>query len=83
MRSLEAIASDLLKAALEGPAYGGIVGGVTRIELARLAVEHITTCPRCGAEAFVNIDCFVCEVAGQLQDDKEPPLELPEWIHMF
>jgi hypothetical protein len=50
--------------------------GVTNAEIATLAAHHIQreigSCPACGAEPFVNIDCVTCEIADRLTRGELP-----------
>lgn len=79
MRSLEQIAADMLRTALASAPDEVMFDGVTALEVARVAIKHIMTCPRCGAEAWCDIDCFVCELADRLSKDELPE---PEWLQV-
>lgn len=60
MRTLEQIAIDVLCCVTSWDPGVRIFGNVTARELATLAIEHIMTCPKCGAEAWCDIDCTLC-----------------------
>ena len=66
-QSIEQIAGDVLKCALAHDPDACLVGNVTALEMARMAVATLTTCPACGAEAWCNLDCHVCEVCTLLE----------------
>lgn len=68
-RTTEEIAIELLKYAVSWDPPARVLGNVTAEELARLAAPLITSCPNCGAEAWVNIDCPLCLVVGALGGD--------------
>lgn len=44
----------------------------TLAEIARLASREVMTCPSCGAEAWVNIDCDMCLVCSSLANGEVP-----------
>lgn len=69
MRTRATIASDVLKCALSWDPEARPIGDVTARELAKLAAHEVTTCPRCGAEAWVNIDCAVCGAMSALEEE--------------
>ena len=68
-RSIEAIAVDVLKCAISWESGVCLVGNVTAREIAVLAAHQIDTCPKCGATAWVNIDCDLCGVVGAIVED--------------
>lgn len=83
-RSLEQIAADLLACATAHEPGARIVGNVMARELARivLAGDHIMSCPSCGAEAWVNIDCALCWICDEIirgistcEAEQPPPRE--------
>jgi hypothetical protein len=59
-RTTEEIAVELLKCAVGWEPTARLLGNVTAAELATVAAHHILTCPNCGAEAWVNLDCALC-----------------------
>ena len=61
------IAERLLKATLQNEAEGIAVGDVTNLELAYFASKQLISCPACGAEAWCDIDCRVCQVVSDIQ----------------
>jgi hypothetical protein len=67
VKGREQVAAALLQATIHVPPTQVLVGDVQAIELAALVVKHINTCPKCGAEAFVNIDCDLCAVGHELK----------------
>ena len=69
VRNLEQIAAELLRLACEREVTSAMVGDVTAMEVARLAVHAITSCPACGAEPGVNIDCRICAVCDAMAED--------------
>lgn len=65
-RRVEIVALEVLKCALSLEPEACILGNATAAEVAALAAEQITTCPKCGAEAWVNIDCDLCDLGSSL-----------------
>lgn len=59
-RGLEEIAADVLRCALSWDPNVRLIGNVSAYELMRLVASTITACPKCGASAWVNIDCDLC-----------------------
>jgi hypothetical protein len=72
MHSPEQIAREVLQAALSHEPDVRLIANVMACELAALAARQIATCTKCGAEAWVNIDCDLCLIAGQLTRGKVP-----------
>lgn len=72
MRDPESIAACVLKCALAREPDVRLVGNVQACEVAALAARAVMTCPSCGSEAWVNIDCDLCLVAGQLSRGETP-----------
>jgi hypothetical protein len=66
---LTRIAVDVLHCALSWEPGVRLIGDVTAAEVATLAAHTITQCPKCGAEAWVNIDCDLCMVCSELEKD--------------
>jgi len=65
-RGLEAIAHDVLHAVTQEPPTGGGMC-ITNAEAAILAINAMnSSCPACGAERWVNIDCGLCTIACEL-----------------
>lgn len=62
----EAIARDVLACALAWEPEVRIIGNVTAVEVALLAARQLMSCPKCGAEAWTNIDCDICRMCGDL-----------------
>lgn len=62
----EDIARDVLRCALAWQPEARIAGNVTACEVALLAARQLTSCPKCGAEAWVNIDCDICRLCADL-----------------
>ena len=71
MKTREQIAGELLECLLSHDAAVCIVGNVTVREIARLLLDMFTSCPACGAEPWVNIDCRVCDVMYQMDADEK------------
>lgn len=65
-RRTDAVAEDLLGCALTHEPGSRLIGNVTASEIVRLAAGFMTSCPACGAEAWVNIDCNVCLVVSAI-----------------
>jgi hypothetical protein len=61
MRTPEQIATQVIKSLFAEHPETVICGDVTSRELCSLLVEYLTSCPKCGAEPGVNIDCGWCE----------------------
>lgn len=72
MRSTETIAVDVLRCAISHEPDSRLIGNVTAAELVRLCAAEVMTCPKCGAEAWVNIDCDLCLVVSQLANGEIP-----------
>lgn len=70
MMDPEAIARELLKYALTWEPHVMLIGNVMASEVAALAARTLMTCPACGSEAWVNIDCATCHVVGLLLEGK-------------
>lgn len=66
-RTIEQIAVDVLKCATSHVTDVRLIGNVQAIELARLAERHITSCPSCGSEPWVNIDCHLCSAMSEVR----------------
>jgi hypothetical protein len=66
-RSIEQIAADVLRCVTSGDTEARLIGDIRATELARLAASHITSCPSCGAEPWVNIDCSLCVAMTALE----------------
>ena len=69
MRSLQVIAVDVLRCALSWDRRARLLGNVTAGGIVRLVIPHITRCPSCGAEAWVNIDCDTCLAVGEIEKE--------------
>jgi hypothetical protein len=67
VRTKEQIAGDILRCAMAHMSDSRLTGNVRADEIALLCVEHVMTCPNCGAEAWVSIDCALCETVTLLQ----------------
>lgn len=72
VRNRDAIAADVLECALGWEPDVRLIGNVQAAEVAYLAASMLTACPHCGSEAWVNIDCDVCLVVGQLIQGEIP-----------
>lgn len=70
-RSREAVAADVMLCGCSHEATSRLIGNVTALELVRLAAPLITSCPKCGAEPWTNIDCELCAVGHALRKDIE------------
>lgn len=69
----EAVAVELLRTAIKHDPDAILVGGVSAKDLARFAASIIGTCPKCGATAWVNIDCDLCGVCSSLGSPSSSP----------
>lgn len=74
----EAIAVDVLKCAVSHEPGVRLIGNVTAEQVACLAAHAIDTCPKCGATAWVNIDCDLCGVCMHLMHEKKEPAHADE-----
>ena len=72
MLAPEVAAVEILRCALGWEPEARILENVRACEVARLAANAIMTCPACGAEAWVNIDCETCLVVGKLVSGEIP-----------
>lgn len=72
MREPETIARMTLEAALTWDPDARLIGDVTAAEVAALAARAVMTCPACGSEAWVNIDCDMCLVCAALVAGEVP-----------
>ena len=72
LRYPQAVALDVLKCALSHEPGVRLIGNVTAAEVAALAAGVVTTCPKCGAEAWVNIDCSLCSTCALLISGDHP-----------
>lgn len=72
MRDPETIARMALEAALTWEPDARLIGDLTAAEVAALAARAAMTCPGCGAEAWVNIDCDMCLVCAALASGEMP-----------
>ena len=70
MRTREEIAVDVLECALSWEPGARLVGNVTAAELVALSAASVLTCPKCGSEAWVNIDCYLCSIVRTPGDSK-------------
>lgn len=64
--TIEANAVEMLKCAIGWDPDARLVGNVRAQDVARVAARVIDTCPKCGATAWVNIDCDLCCVCHAL-----------------
>lgn len=72
MRDPETIARETLKCALAWEPDARLIGNVRASEAAALAARAVMTCPSCGAEAWVNVDCDMCLVCAALVAGEVP-----------
>lgn len=68
MNDREKTAVALLKHVLEKPPTSLVVPDVSAIEVALLVAPLIHVCPACGAEAWCNIDCRLCNACSSFRD---------------
>ena len=68
-RGVEVIAGELLECAFAWDPEAMIVGNVRAKEIVFMLVASglFSTCPACGATAWVEIDCPVCNACGELE----------------
>lgn len=67
-RGIEQIAVDVIQCALGWEPDVRLIGNVKASEIALLASMVIDTCPKCGSTAWVNIDCDLCLLIGDLKE---------------
>jgi len=72
MRKAGDVAIDVLLCALAWEPNVCLIGNVMASEIAALAASTMTTCPKCGAEAWVNIDCDLCTICSALELGEMP-----------
>jgi hypothetical protein len=60
LRTAEQISVDLLHMAIETEVGQDVLLVIKSDELALVASRQILTCPKCGSEAWCNIDCDLC-----------------------
>lgn len=70
-RDIKQISVDVLQCAIGWDPQAKLIGNVSALELARLAIPNIDSCPKCGAIAWVSIDCDLCMMVGVIQDTEE------------
>jgi hypothetical protein len=68
-RSKESISTDLLRFVAKFGPDELVCGTASAREVAGLISENFSSCPRCGAEPWVNIDCPLCLFMGELERD--------------
>lgn len=68
--NIEAVAVETLKCAMTWAPDARLVGNVRASDIAALAAAAINTCPKCGATAWVNIDCPLCGICHALLHDE-------------
>lgn len=69
--SIEATALELLKCCLAHDPRSRVLGNIRAMDLTALAASIITSCPKCGAEPWVNIDCDLCDMCSSLLAEQE------------
>jgi hypothetical protein len=70
MQTKEKMALNILNKAINTPPEEcPIIDNISAKELICLVQEHILTCPKCGAEAWVNIDCDLCNVVAVVTEE--------------
>ena len=67
MKSREEIAATVLKCAVACMPEARLIGNVTAKELAFIVAPLITSCPKCGAEPWCDIDCDLCVAMSALE----------------
>lgn len=72
LRYPQAVALDVLQCALSHEPGVRLIGNVTAAEVAALAADVVTSCPKCGSEAWVNIDCSLCLTCSLLVSGESP-----------
>ena len=65
-RSREQVATELLRCAVAWEPGARVLGNVTAHELAAYVICDFTSCPLCGAEPWVDIDCELCRVCSDV-----------------
>lgn len=71
MRTVEQISVGLLKMATEVEKGQDVLLVIRADELALVARQNITTCPKCQATAWCNIDCDLCMAMVDLGNNAE------------
>lgn len=67
-RTIEEIAKDILYWLHDyEPGYSQFVS-VTTAEVAALAMQHVTICPRCDWEAWGNENCSLCRICREASE---------------
>ena len=72
MMNREAVAVNVLRFSLALEPNVRLLGDVMASEIAALAASAVDTCPKCGATAWVNIDCDLCLVVTALMRGEMP-----------
>lgn len=72
MPSRESTAVDLLRCAMSHEPGVRLIGNVRACEVAALCTSLVTSCPKCGADPWVNIDCDMCHACGSLAEGVAP-----------
>jgi len=67
-KTIEQIATDVLRCALAWEKDACLLGNVTTEDIAKLAAFCIDACPICGATAWVNIDCNLCQICAKFEE---------------
>lgn len=67
MMSVADTAIELLKCAVSWEPEARLLGNIRACEIARLAASLCSSCPKCCAEPWVNIDCDLCLVLSALE----------------
>jgi hypothetical protein len=71
--NIEKTAVELLGCAMAHEPGSRLLGNIRALDIAMLCMHIITTCPKCGAEAWVNIDCMLCRIACDMEREKHKP----------
>jgi hypothetical protein len=66
-KSNQQIAVELLQFAINNPSDQIIISNISAVELVRFLAPLIITCPKCGSEAWCNIDCDLCSTCSFLK----------------
>lgn len=62
--TLEDIAREMLRCAVAHDPAVCLIGNVTAMGVLLVAQSHVTCCPQCDAEPWVNIDCKLCRIVS-------------------
>lgn len=68
MNDREQTAAAMLKYVMAISPTSLVMPNVSAVEVALLVAPLIHVCPKCGAEAWCNIDCTLCNACSSFRD---------------